>query len=180
MILINFLFPNRNRFLIGKGGELPTNLNNYESVNTIKFIGLQHSFLTDVIDQINNCYSLQVRKRSMNFQNSILGFQQQFCFVCFQIVVNTAGSFIFSVLSLYTYFQYFIQKDEYFWVLSWKHVQWQILFLTTTLMAIHKASLVSEEVSSLIIIFFYFTKMSKSEFINFHRRKKLVTFRTTL
>lgn len=74
MILINFLFPNRNRFLIGKGGELPTNLNNYESVNTIKFIGLQHSFLTDVIDQINNCYSLQVRKRSMNFQNSILGF----------------------------------------------------------------------------------------------------------
>lgn len=66
----------------------------------------------------------------------------------FQIVVNTAGSFVYSVLSMYTYYQYFIQKDDYFRDLSWLHLQWQILFLTTTFMTIYTASSVSDEVSS--------------------------------
>lgn len=61
-------------------------------------------------------------------------------------MINTGASFIFSVLTFYSFFHYMIQQNDYFRDLSWKHVQWEVVILTTTITVISSASSMAYEV----------------------------------
>lgn len=67
LIVINFyifLSTFRSRFLKGEELNISTIVNQKgESINIIKFIGRQHFELTDLMDQLNFCYSIQVNIR---------------------------------------------------------------------------------------------------------------------
>lgn len=57
----SIFIPNRNRFLNKKELNISIIVNQKdESINVIKFIGRQHLQLTDLMDQLNFCYSFQV------------------------------------------------------------------------------------------------------------------------
>lgn len=61
-------FPkNRNRFMNNKELNGSLNIENVDSNEIIKFIGRQHGVLTDIMDQLNFCYSLQVKRFLFNF-----------------------------------------------------------------------------------------------------------------
>lgn len=47
----------RSRFV---GDELSISTCGIDPINTIKFVGRQHSLLTGAMDQLNLCYSFQV------------------------------------------------------------------------------------------------------------------------
>lgn len=53
-ILFLILIRNRKQFML-------INIRKEDSINFVKFTGRQHSFLTGIMDQINFCYSFQVR-----------------------------------------------------------------------------------------------------------------------
>lgn len=71
-------------------------------------------------------------------------------------MVITAYTFIFSVISLYTFYRYFVQHNEFFKDLSWLHFQWQFFYLISMLMIIYTANLVTNEVK--FIEFFVFAQ----------------------
>lgn len=50
----------RSRFLRGNAFKVSTNIYRKDSIDVIKFVGRQHAFLTDIMDQLNYCYGFQV------------------------------------------------------------------------------------------------------------------------
>lgn len=63
------------------------------------------------------------------------------------MMFTTACTFIFSVLTCYTFYRFLIQQDTFLKDLSLLHFNWQIFFLTSTLMVIITANLVTSEVN---------------------------------
>lgn len=61
-------------------------------------------------------------------------------------MANTAITFVFSVLTFYSFYRYTFQQNDFFKELSWMHLQWEIIFLASTLTAIYAANRVSNEV----------------------------------
>lgn len=62
----------------------------------------------------------------------------------------TAASFIFSVLTFYTFYRFAVQKDKFFNDLLWLHLQWCTLYLASTLLVIYMANQVKREVNNLL------------------------------
>lgn len=64
--LISIPFPNeyRNRFLSSNIMETSFYISKTDSISSIKFIGRQYCCLTDIMDQLNYCYSFQVNVQS--------------------------------------------------------------------------------------------------------------------
>lgn len=60
-------------------------------------------------------------------------------------MVITAYTFIFSVITLHTFYRYVIQRNEEFKDLSWLHFQWQFFYLISMLLIIYTANLVTRE-----------------------------------
>lgn len=63
------------------------------------------------------------------------------------MMVNTACTFVFSVLSFYSFYRYLFQPDELLKALSMLHFGWLLFFLTSTLTVIYNANLVASEVN---------------------------------
>lgn len=59
---LNLLF-DRERFLNESRLELSANIRSEHSISIFKFIGRQHSYLSEIMDEINFCYSFQVTFR---------------------------------------------------------------------------------------------------------------------
>lgn len=62
VLIISFIFFNwnRNRFLMDKRLNVFFGVYLKDSIDFIKFVGRQHAFLTDITEQLNVCYGLQV------------------------------------------------------------------------------------------------------------------------
>lgn len=63
------------------------------------------------------------------------------------MMVNAAATFVYSVLTFYTFYRYILQKDEVFGQLLWEQVKWEIFYLCSTLMVIYTTYIVSSEVN---------------------------------
>lgn len=50
----------RNRFLNRITLKVSVNICKKNSIDVVKFVGRQHAFLTDIMDQLNVCYAFQV------------------------------------------------------------------------------------------------------------------------
>lgn len=62
------------------------------------------------------------------------------------MMFNAASVFIFSVLTLYTFYRYILQQNEFFKQTSITHFIWQTYYLSHTLMVIHSSNRVTNEV----------------------------------
>lgn len=88
------------------------------------------------------------------------------------MMFDTAVAFIYSVLTFYSYYQYFLQKNAIFKELVLGHYLWQSVYFVAVITGICIASLVKSEVinkdyyGDLFEIYFYST---------FHRERKLLT-----
>lgn len=57
----NFLFDSiSSRFSTSNRLKVSVNMYSKDSIDVINFIGRQHALLTDIADQLNNCYAFQV------------------------------------------------------------------------------------------------------------------------
>lgn len=63
-------------------------------------------------------------------------------------MIITASTFIFSVLTFYTFYRYIVQQHESFKDLLWMHLQWQLFYLIFTLLVIYTANQVTSEVNN--------------------------------
>lgn len=63
-------------------------------------------------------------------------------------MISTAATFIFAVLTLYTYCQLIRQHDETISekILLWIQTAWLIIFLSGTILIIHNVNLLTNEV----------------------------------
>lgn len=62
-------------------------------------------------------------------------------------MVNAAVTMMFSVLTFYSIYKYIFQQIDQFREASWVHLQWEFMYIASTLMGIYTASRVSSEVS---------------------------------
>lgn len=63
------------------------------------------------------------------------------------MMVNTAATFLFTILTLYTFYRYILHQDEFFKDLSLLHLKWQLFYLSVTLTVIYTANQVAREVN---------------------------------
>lgn len=117
-----------------------------QSIDLVKFIGRQHSHLTNIMDQMNSCYSFQV------FLSNILIPYIQYSLVknlfeTLQMIINAASSFLFSLTTLYTLYRYTVQPNEMLGQLSFIHSVYQLMFLMSTIAIIYSSELVTSEVN---------------------------------
>lgn len=142
---------NRNRFMIGHTMKLSITSHKDESVKTIKFIGRQHSFLIDIMDNVNSCYSFQV------FWFVILVFQLNSRklerLIIIQVMFTTAYTFAYSVLGFYTCYRYIREKSELYKDQTWVHFKWQLYFLAIVLRVIYTAQQLSSEVFHIFVFY---------------------------
>lgn len=119
-----------------------------DSLDTIKFIGHQHAFLTDIMEQINFCYSFKVwytllhhgaSWASMTWCHLKLSFWNS------QMMINAATTFMLTVISLYVYCQCISKSEDFFVRLPWITAGWLVLHLSGILIVINYASLLTRE-----------------------------------
>lgn len=96
------------------------------------------------------------------------------------MMVNTACTFIFSVLSFYSFYRYSFQEDEFFKKLALLHFGWLSFFLTSTLTVIYTANLVASEVNIAKYKIRIEYLLSCHWFISFDREKEHLKYCTTL
>lgn len=65
----------------------------------------------------------------------------------FQAMYNIGQSFIFSVLSFYTFYRYLIEPNEFFKQVALVHFYWQLFYLIYTNMVIYVGSVVTSKVN---------------------------------
>lgn len=124
------------------------NIRKEDHISTIKFIGRQHCILTNIMDQINSCYSFQVWCFSKMF---IIFVQISWVIKYFiQIIVNAAIAVMFSVLTSYTFYRYVLQQNFDFEDISGEHFAYELLFITSTLASIYRSNRVSSEVNRVV------------------------------
>lgn len=64
------------------------------------------------------------------------------------MMFNTASAFIFSVFTLYTFYRYILQQNQFFKELALLHFMWQIYYLSNALIVIYISNRVTNEVNS--------------------------------
>lgn len=96
-------------------------------------------------------------------------------------MVNTATSFIQSVLTFYILYRYTFQQNKMFEEMSMGYIQFEIYHLTLTVTSIYIANLVAREVNNCSCVTFVYFDKGMNNFINFiFREKEHVRFYMTL
>lgn len=144
-IFLKYIFQNSDRFLIENTQRCSFNIRNESSTKIIRFVGRQHSQLTGVMEQMNVCFTLQVTHSEM-FDDSWFTFLSIFSMII-QMIVNAAYTFLFSILTLYTLYLYFIQRSDELEAIFFMHLTWYIFFSSSTLTVIYTANQVNSEVN---------------------------------
>lgn len=67
--------------------------------------------------------------------------------ISFQAMYNIGQSFIFSVLSFYTFYRYLIEPNEFFKQVALVHFYWQLFYLIYAYMVIYAGSVVTSKVN---------------------------------
>lgn len=62
------------------------------------------------------------------------------------MIFNAACTFLFSVLTFYTFYRYNAQPNEFLTQLTFMHSVWQFMFLTSTIAVIYNSELVTSAV----------------------------------
>lgn len=62
---------------------------------------------------------------------------------------NIGATFIFSVISFYTFYRYILEQNEFFEQVTVVHFYWQIFYLIYAYMIIYAGSVVNEKVNEL-------------------------------
>lgn len=119
-----------------------------ESISFIKSIGQQHDFLTSISNVLNACYSIQVQnyfitKRFLNHNNNL---KMYLCDENVQVMVFCGTTFMFCVLSVYTFYRNFLQTNEIFKQVSLIHFIWVIFYMALILVVIHNGNRMVYEV----------------------------------
>lgn len=134
----------RNRFFNKDTIKLAVCIRTRSSINTIKFVGRQHSFLTSIMDVINSFFTFQVSTVyfliawSSSTSNGVL-FKQ--------IIANTTTTFVQTFLSYYILYAHLFKSNSLFETSWYAAISWCSTFISFTILAIHSATRVSSEVS---------------------------------
>lgn len=118
-------------------------LHKEESISFIKFIGRQYDCLTSIMERINICYSLQVK----------LLFWIRVCmrncatFDNFQIAVNIGAGFVFSILTIYSMYQYARRKNDFYGQKVYFHISYQIFYSNYACMVFYTGGLIAGDVN---------------------------------
>lgn len=90
----------RKQYLTSNRLKVSVNIYANDSIDVIKFIGRQHAFLTDITDQLNVCYSFQVRSpNSASLRTN--SFFQIFVFASLDSELHRRNIFIYFVNNLW-------------------------------------------------------------------------------
>lgn len=121
-----------------------------EYVAFIKFTGRLHELLTEIMENIDKCYSLQVMP-SIPFSRTILSIILRL--VClrlgtnFQVIIIIGGTFTLTILTMYAFYRYHFESNDSFEQLAYSHLDWQIYYVLYTLFVIYGGSILTKEVN---------------------------------
>lgn len=114
-------------------------------IRAIKFIGRQFLLLTDIINHLNSCYSVKVKRTLFVFMCRSF----TYWIIFLQIMINIMATFGLSVLTFYTFYLYRFQQND----IQTEHLMvilnMFILYLLPTLTIFYIADKVMKEVSML-------------------------------
>lgn len=126
-----------------------------KAISFSKFIGRQYMLLNEIMENLNVCYSFQVQIYRQ------ITLQQIFTFtILSQIMMIVAAVFIFSTSTLYTFYQYMIDQNEYSEITFYLHLIAMISYSLHLFAIMHMGSVIK-----LKVIFFYYD--FKTQFITF-------------
>lgn len=158
---------NRNRLLFGNRLEVLVEVHTRGPIEVIEFIGRQHAFLTDIIDQLNVCYGFQVWVYCLDY--NILLFKWNYSKNSFSIklLVNVGAAFALAVQTIYGYCNVKMVSVPTLCVQS----VWLTLHMTIILMIIYYSCLLTSEVKN------YNRINNRSEVIHWIFQAWLFTYR---
>lgn len=135
--------PNRNHFLSDAIPNLSINFNQKISIDYFKFVGRNYCRLVDITDQLNSCYALHV---IVFLELTAIDYCILINSIRFQMILNTAFTFMGSVFCFYALFRRIIQQNRLYEPLIWIHVNWLTFYLASICLAIHVAVQLTNEV----------------------------------
>lgn len=144
MITMTFKIINRNRLMSRNIFHASTNIWRINSNEWIKFIGRQHSFLTKIMDQLNFCYSFQVKHFRFVY-SLIIHFLQNALFNQMMGIIGIM--FVDYVSAFHLIIQHSADKTDYKTAII--QFAWELFSLISMLIIIFTAYRVSSEVSNI-------------------------------
>lgn len=96
------------------------------------------------------------------------------------MLMNTACTFLFSVLTCYTFYRYTVHPNELLKQLSFIHSVWLLLFFTSTIAVIYSSELMTSEASFTIRVNSIHSELNVNRnqfFFPFHNFQGKLTFK---
>lgn len=87
-------------------------------------------------------------------------------------MINIGATFVYSVLTFYTFYRYILQRNSYHERLTRQHFNYQIFYLIYTNMVIYAGSILAREVGINQIVHFDLSHLNAATFYRAKKHRK--------